>query len=86
VIVARRFGAGAELRLFGSRADPARRGGDADLRVLLHGPRPPREAELQAVVECERALGDLRVDLVVLAADEPPTAIDRAALASGVRL
>ena len=39
-IVSEHFVAQAELRVFGSRADPTKRGGDLDLQLCLMGPKP----------------------------------------------
>jgi predicted nucleotidyltransferase len=64
------FGTAAEVWLFGSRVDDARRGGDIDLLV-----RPPAERvadpeaawrlRLRLLGELERRLGERRIDLVL---------------------
>lgn len=85
-IVAEHYGAAAELRVFGSRADPAKRGGDLDLHVRLPGPNPGLPVEARCVGAIEQALEDRHTDLVVLGADEAPRRIDEVALATGVLL
>ena len=80
------FGAQAEVRVFGSRADPAKRGGDLDLHVLVPGGTPPPEAEDRAAAAVEAALDDRHVDLLVLGRDAAPRRIDDIALTTGVLL
>lgn len=87
--VAEHFGVGARVRLFGSRVDDAKRGGDIDLYV-----EPPesvladRSALYMRRVRCMGRLEDglpFPVDLVV-AQPEAPRAIDRIAQDDGVTL
>lgn len=85
-IVAEHYGAGAELRVFGSRADLSKRGGDLDLHVKLPGPNPGWRVESRCAAAIEQALEDRHTDLVVLGADETPRRIDEVALATGVLL
>lgn len=62
-IIRRHLGDGAVVRLFGSRADDARRGGDVDLYVETSHP-----VALMDEVRCRTALAelfDLDVDLIV---------------------
>lgn len=76
-IVAEHFGPEAEVRVFGSRADPTKRGGDPDLRVIVPGPvPPPAETGLRAADAIERAPDDRHVDLIVPGRDEPRRRID----------
>jgi len=82
--VARHFGAGARVWLFGSRVDDAKRGGDVDLYV----DPPAREELFHRRVRCLGELTDglpYPVDLVV-AEPDAPRAIDRIALKQGVPL
>jgi predicted nucleotidyltransferase len=82
--VAEHFGADARVRLFGSRVDDAKRGGDVDLYV-----EPVERSELyMRRVRCMGRLEDgllYPVDLVV-AEPDAPRAIDHIALADGVVL
>lgn len=85
-IVAEHFGADAEVRVFGSRADLSKRGGDLDLHVVVRGPNPGSAVELRAGVRLEEAMDERHVDLLVLGRDETPRRIDQVALATGVKL
>jgi predicted nucleotidyltransferase len=85
-IVAAHFGPAAEVRVFGSRADPAKRGGDLDLHVLVPGKAPGWRVELRAGGEIEAALDDRHTDLLVLGREETPRRIDQVALQTGVVL
>ena len=55
----------AQVRLFGSRVDDRRRGGD----IALHVEAPPEQAsfhnEIELEVQLQKALGERRIDLVV---------------------
>ena len=68
------FGAEAVVRLFGSRVDDAKRGGDIDLWVELAADDPAKvKKSLQPSSAISRQLGDLiAVDVVV---KDPSTAI-----------
>lgn len=85
--VDRVFGADAQVWLFGSRADDARRGGDIDLYVEY---APRCENEFQRRLELDDALqlelGEQRIDLVVWAPGKERQAIHEVARATGVRL
>ncbi len=57
---------GVRPRLFGSRVDDARRGGDIDLYIEVA--LPPHEAlqrELQMAADLYLALGERKIDIVV---------------------
>jgi predicted nucleotidyltransferase len=89
-LVAEAYGPDAVIRLFGSRADDRRRGGDVDLHVTI----PARSAytsddlwtELRLGTSLETALDERKVDLIVRRSGEPETPIDRIAMATGVVL
>lgn len=84
---ARIFGADARVRLFGSRVDDGRRGGDIDLHIQSHGtPQQLLERELRLQARLLRRLGDRRIDIVVQNPDRVARAIDKAALHDGIRL
>lgn len=85
-IIAEHFGPEAEVRVFGSRADLSKRGGDLDLHVVVPGPNPGEGAADRAAIGIEDALDDRHTDLLVLARDELPRRIDEVALATGVLL
>jgi predicted nucleotidyltransferase len=68
--------AGACVRLFGSRLDDLRRGGDIDLLVELPQPLPAEELVARRsrfAARLYRALGEQRIDIVMtVAADAEP--------------
>ncbi len=82
-LVAEHLGAGAEVRLFGSRVDDRVRGGDIDLLVTVPEPVPSM-AELRRNAALEAALGDQRVDLLIHAGTDTPRPIERIAYREGV--
>lgn len=86
-LVAEGAGGGATVRLFGSRTDESRRGGDVDLFVELDHPLESRlalECSLAALVE--RALDGRRVDVVVAAPNLATRPIDVVARRTGILL
>lgn len=59
---------GVPPRLFGSRVDDARRGGDIDLYIEAEASLSPQEAfqrETRMAAELYRALGERKIDIVV---------------------
>jgi predicted nucleotidyltransferase len=86
-LVAEVAGASAQVQLFGSRLDDARRGGDIDLLVSVDEP-VERPAVLVATLgaRLERALGGRRVDVVLSAPNLRVLPIHQVARMSGVRL
>lgn len=61
------FGADATVRLFGSRTDDNKRGGDIDLLIStsLTEPEVIARAEIAFQVQLQRALGEQRVDVPI---------------------
>jgi predicted nucleotidyltransferase len=81
------FGAAARVRLFGSRLDDTRRGGDIDLLVELSGPDAAyREKALKCVAQLQMKLGDQPIDLLVSMPGVMPSAVHAEALRTGVLL
>ena len=81
------FGPGTVVRLFGSRADDTRRGGDIDLHIVAGDPdRVNLEEEIRFRVALEAAIGEQRVDILLRRAADPDLPIDRIAKTSGVTL
>ena len=89
-LVADAYGPEAVVRLFGSRVDDRRRGGDVDLHVEVNVPGPYTtdrlHTEFKLLDRLEVALGERKVDLVVRYAHEPERPIDRIAVKTGVVL
>lgn len=83
----RHFGPGVRVRVFGSRADLTRRGGDIDLHIEPAAPLDdPLAREMRLYADLQRALGEQRIDLVVLRPGQPERPIDREARRTGVLL
>lgn len=61
------FGADVELRLFGSRADDDRRGGDIDLYVATKDDSVERlvRAELDFLVKVKSRIGEQKIDVLL---------------------
>nr|VFK50858.1 MAG: hypothetical protein BECKTC1821D_GA0114238_11206 [Candidatus Kentron sp. TC]VFK64034.1 MAG: hypothetical protein BECKTC1821F_GA0114240_11135 [Candidatus Kentron sp. TC] len=81
------FGPGASVRLFGSRLDDSRKGGDIDL--LVETPTLVEDAGLAAArmsARIQMQLGERKIDILYLSPDCSPSPIHRAALERGIRL
>lgn len=83
----RHFGEHCVVRLFGSRVDDTRRGGDIDLHVVAETiDQATLEKELEFTKELKGFIGEQQVDVLVRAPDHTPRAIDRIAAETGIRL
>ncbi len=80
------FGPNVVVRLFGSRVDDARRGGDIDLHVETDPDHATIENEVRFRARLWRDLDEPQVDVVLTARDASHAWIDRAAIREGVRL
>lgn len=78
------FGESATVRLFGSRMDDSRRGGDIDLYVEAEDVTLQREIAFQ--MQLEDLLGEQKIDVVVHKRGEPLSPIDRVARRRGAIL
>jgi len=86
-LAAELFGAGAQVRLFGSRVDDTARGGDVDLLVELDAPiDQPAWAAAGLSSRVSRLMDGRRVDVVVLAPNLMRLPIHEVALRKGVLL
>lgn len=79
------FGEAAVVRLFGSRLDDARRGGDIDLHVQVPVPAPS-DASARFRNLLDRMVGEREYDILVAVAGQLPSAVHRKALAEGIVL
>ncbi len=79
------LGGQAVVRLFGSRADDARAGGDIDLHVEIDD-GDGTQAEQDFRTALARVLGDRRIDVVVHRPGTPDRPIDRLARRQGIPL
>ncbi len=61
------FGAAAQVRLFGSRLDDARRGGDIDLMIdtPLSDPAAIADAHLRFLADVYTRLGERKIDVLI---------------------
>ena len=77
------FGKG-EIRLFGSRVDDTRRGGDIDLYVIPESRDHLAANRLTFLARLKRRIGDQKIDLVIASTELRP--IDRIAQQQGIIL
>jgi hypothetical protein len=81
------FGDGAVVRLFGSRTDDSRRGGDIDLHIVAAAPDLCTfEAECDFLEDLYGRIGEQRVDALVQPPGFQPRPIDHIAMNEGVVL
>lgn len=73
------FGQGATVRLFGSRADDSKRGGDIDLYVEVDGTdlAIDKKASMLFSKICQKIGDELPIDIVVKDASTPEQLIHR---------
>jgi len=83
------LGAGAEVYLFGSRINDARRGGDVDLLVA-----PPRDldpdkrfdARLKILASLHQRLSECKIDLIFRQPDQTASSFQRLVRDQAIRL
>ena len=81
------FGDDAVVRVFGSRVNDARRGGDIDLHVETGPGRVPSIAqELAFLQDLKGRIGDQRIDLIVRRFGHSSLNIDAIAQRDGIRV
>jgi predicted nucleotidyltransferase len=84
---ARTFGPQARVRLFGSRVDDSARGGDIDLYIEVDQVLPNRAAAASRLIaQLQIALGDQRIDVVLVDPDTAHQPIHETAQRQGVAL
>ena len=80
-------GSDARIKLFGSRVDDQARGGDIDLLVECQRPvERPVWLAAQITARVQRALGDRKIDVLLIDPNTPLEPVHRAAQATGVLL
>ena len=83
----RHFGEGCVVRLFSSRTDDARRGGDIDLHIEAETSElASLSRELEFKEALQELIGEQKVDVVLRPPNHPPRSIDIVARETGVRL
>lgn len=80
------FGSSTEVRLFGSRTQDARRGGDIDLFIEVDPECYSYAAELELHLELLKRLGEQKVDVLVHRRGRPLSPIEQIAVDTGVPL
>jgi predicted nucleotidyltransferase len=80
------FGEKAVVRLFGSRVDDSKRGGDIDLHLEIPDLPDWYEARSAFQYGLYRELGDRKIDIVIHRDGQPLHPIDQIALKDGVVL
>ncbi len=80
------FGPDAIVRVFGSRLDDARRGGDIDLHIEIPESAQPHDARARFRHLLDQRVGERDYDILVAVGGQPSSAVDRKALAEGVVL
>ena len=81
------FGPDAQVKLFGSRTDETRRGGDIDLLIELPRSLPDsRRKSLTLAAQLQMQLGDQAIDILVIDPETPLHDIHRQAVATGIPL
>lgn len=86
VAAAEVFGREAQVRLFGSRVDDEKRGGDIDLLLRVRPGQDSIEAEIAFKIALEARLGERKVDVLLTASDSSGSAMEAIALRDGVLL
>jgi predicted nucleotidyltransferase len=83
----RHFGEHCVVRLFGSRVDDARRGGDIDLHIESETiDQATLTKEIMFRKELKDIIGEQQIDVLVRAPDYTPRPIDQIATETGIRL
>ncbi len=77
------FGSGT-IRLFGSRVDDEKRGGDIDLYIETPVRKELLRKKIDFLVKLKRRIGDRKIDVVIDRGEDRP--IDRIAKKEGVLL
>lgn len=80
------FGPDATVRLFGSRVDDARRGGDIDLQLEVEPEVATTRNECRFLDNLFARIDEQRVDLLVSPRGQEPTPFERIALRDGIVL
>ncbi len=80
------FGETAVVRLFGSRVDDARDGGDVDLHVEADAARDIWRRRLDFLLSLHRWLDHEKIDVVLSQRGSPPRGFERIAYRDGVVL
>jgi predicted nucleotidyltransferase len=77
------FGAGAQVFLFGSRVDDAKKGGDIDLYVRT-SLKNDFSHKIKFLLELEKRLGEQKIDVLLSTDEDRP--IERQAADTGILL
>ncbi|GAQ94208.1 hypothetical protein TAGGR_1387 [Thermodesulfovibrio aggregans] len=65
------FGESCEVRIFGSRIDNSKRGGDIDIYIKTDSKENLIELKAKFLAELKMTIGDQKIDLLVESKDKP---------------
>ena len=78
------FGQNCVVRVFGSRVDDSRRGGDIDLHVVTETPASATvQNEILFSLALQADMGEQKIDVIARPPDFSPSAIDDIAFSTG---
>lgn len=80
------FGENVRVRLFGSRVDDSRRGGDIDLHIDVDAERCNLKNEMVFELVLKKTMGERKIDVVLHKRDAALRPIDEIAITSGIEL
>ena len=78
------FGKGTRVFLFGSRADPMKRGGDIDLYIIPADRKNLLDRQIKFLARLKIRIGDQKIDVVLQ--ENPERQIEKEALKTEVEL
>lgn len=78
------YGAGTEVYLFGSRAQPDLKGGDIDLYIIPKDNNNSLAKKFQLAAQLQLQLGEQKIDLII--ASDPTRRIEQEAMKTGKKI
>jgi len=78
------FGEGTRVFLFGSRADPGKKGGDIDLYIIPANREGLFDRRIKFLARLKLKIGDQKIDVILQ--ENPKRSIEQEAIKTGVEL